>query len=56
MVEARGVEPVDKNSYLVTVMDNNTIQFDNLDPATGKTTADSYPFLFVREEEESAYI
>lgn len=55
-LEEKVVESSGKTSYLVTVLDDNTIQLDELDPATGKAAADSSPLLFVRENEESAYI
>lgn len=55
-LEKKAVESSSKTSYLVTVLDDNTIQLDDLDPATGKAAADSSPLLFVRENEESSYI
>lgn len=55
-LEEKAIESSSKTSYLVTVLDDNTIQLDDLDPATGKAAADSSPLLFVREDEESSYI
>lgn len=55
-LEEKVIESSSKTSYLVTVLDSNTIQFDDLDSATGKASADSFPLLFVRDSEESPYI
>lgn len=55
-LEEKVIETSDKASYLVTVIDSNTIQFDDLDPVTGNASADSSPLLFVKEDEESDYI
>ena len=42
--------------YLVTVLDENTIKLDDLDPATGNATVDSYTLVFVKEGQSSDYI
>lgn len=42
--------------YLVTVLDENTLQFDTYDPIFGEAKTDSIPLLFVRTSQESTYI
>ncbi len=42
--------------YKVTPLDENTIIMTELDPATGEALPDSTPYIFVRQNTESAYI
>ena len=55
-LEEKMVESADKLSYLITVIDSNTIQLDVLDPATGNAAADSFPLVFVKENQSSDFI
>lgn len=55
-LEEKEVESSSKDSYLVTIIDDNTIQLDDLDPATGNAAADSHTLVFVKEDQSSDYI
>lgn len=55
-MEEKVIESSSKTSYLLTVLDDNTIRLDDLDPDTGNIAADSFTLLFVKENEESPYI
>lgn len=45
-----------KSSYLITILDENTLHWGILDPQTGKLKLDSDPLVFEREDTESEYI
>lgn len=49
-------EGASKTSYIIKLLDENTLIWNILDPATGKEKADAEPLLFEREDTESAYI
>ena len=49
-------ESASKPSYLVTLLDENTLVLETFDPVTGKAKVGSEPKLFEREGEESEYI
>lgn len=50
------LEDSEKPSYIVSVLDENTLLWNTLDPNTGKAKKDSDPLVFEREDVESDYI
>ena len=52
----RELDSSDPTSYLVTVLDDNTLQLDEFDPAMGNAAADSYTLVFVKGGQNSTYI
>lgn len=50
------IEKSEKNSYIVSVLDENTLLWGVLDPSTGKMKFDYDPLVFEREDTESEYI
>lgn len=55
-IEQREIENFGEVTYLLTVLDGNTIQLDTLNSATGSAKTDSFPLLFVKEGEVSSYL
>ena len=50
------IESGTKKPYIIYILDDNTFEFVEFDPMTGRAKANEIPLFFVKSQEESPYI